>query len=140
MTTPSRATPGPDGFSGRVTVLGFGTIGRCLLPMLRNELDLATSAFTVVDAVDPQPALKSAGVADVRSVTLHVRPDTMGEALEPWVAAGDLLVNLTVGVDSVALADWCQRRGALYVDSSIEIWEQDAFNCDISAAAPSGWK
>ena len=60
----------------------------------------------------------------VRRIERH----DLGEALRGLAARGDVLVNVTVGIDSVALADWCQSAGAAYLDSSIEPWDDVAWD------------
>jgi homospermidine synthase len=42
--------------------------------------------------------------------------------LEPLVGEGDFLVNVSVDVSSIALVQFCQERGALYLDTCIEPW------------------
>ena len=42
--------------------------------------------------------------------------------LEPRVGAGDFLLNVSVDVSSLALIEFCQARGALYLDTCIEPW------------------
>ena len=42
--------------------------------------------------------------------------------LEPLLGRGDFLLNLSVDVSSVALIEFCQEKGALYLDTCIEPW------------------
>jgi homospermidine synthase len=47
------------------------------------------------------------------------------DLLTPLLGPGDLLLNLSVDVSSVALIALCQERGALYLDTCIEPWAGD---------------
>ena len=38
------------------------------------------------------------------------------------MAAGDLLVDLAWNIDCCELLQWCRRRGVLYVNTSVEVW------------------
>src|SRR5438128_2590211 len=42
--------------------------------------------------------------------------------LEPLIGRGDFLLNLSVDVSSVALAELCCEKGAIYLDTCIEPW------------------
>jgi len=41
--------------------------------------------------------------------------------------AGDLVVDCSVGVDTLDLIRWCFKRGAMFVNSAIEDWMPDGF-------------
>ena len=38
------------------------------------------------------------------------------------MTSGDFLLNLSVDVSSVALIEFCQARGVMYLDTCIEPW------------------
>ncbi|MBM3586146.1 MAG: homospermidine synthase [Alphaproteobacteria bacterium] len=110
-------------FSGRLVMLGYGAIGQCSLPMLLDLFDLPPERYLVV-AKDEVPQRFAPYAA--RGIPFLRRTITRGnvaEVLAECVRAGDLVLNLTVGVDSIAIADWCHRHGAAYVDTAIEPWE-----------------
>lgn len=48
--------------------------------------------------------------------------DNFRRVLAPRLGAGDLLLNLSVDVSSLALIALCQELGALYLDTCIEPW------------------
>ena len=109
--------------TGRVVVLGYGTIGQCILPLLIDRMKLPADRFRVVDRIDP-PALispyRDAGLTYHRH---EIREDNLAEVLAGLAAAGDLLINLTMGIDSLEVADWCHLNGVMYVDTALEPWE-----------------
>jgi homospermidine synthase len=43
------------------------------------------------------------------------------------VARGDLVVDCSVGVDTVAAIELCMERGAMFINSAIEDWMPDGF-------------
>lgn len=113
----------PKDFTGRVVILGCGTIGQCAVPMLLDVLALPPSRLTVIDALDRRASLPEALRKSITFLQRRITPDTLGEVMHAALQRGDLLLNLSVGIDSIALADWCQARGVLYVDTAIEPWE-----------------
>ena len=117
-------------FDGRVLMVGFGTVGRCLLPMLLDNLAIEAHRVQVLDGEDHESVARTwveRGVGySVRRVDRHNLAGIMAALARP----GDVLVNVSVGIDSVSLADWCQEAGVAYVDSSIEPWEEEVWNPD----------
>ncbi len=110
-------------FPGRLVMLGFGAIGQCSLPMLLDLFDLPADRYLVA-AKDEVPQrfapFARRGVPFLRrTITRENLARVMAEVARP----GDLVLNLTVAVDSIAIADWCHRNGVGYVDTAIEPWE-----------------
>jgi homospermidine synthase len=107
-------------FSGRVLMLGCGSIGQAMLPLLRRHLTLPEDGLTVLEASEQGRALAAANQA--RFVHCHLKPATYHRELRRRLKAGDLLLNLSVDVSSHDLVEWCAEHGVLYVDTSIEPW------------------
>jgi homospermidine synthase len=108
------------GFAGRLVVLGFGSIGQGVLPLILRHIDLPVDRISIVSGDE-----RGRDVAASYGVRFEIRPLTranFGDVLAPLVGAGDFLLNLSVDVSSVALIAWCQARGALYLDTCIEPW------------------
>ncbi len=118
-------------FGGRIVVFGCGTIGQCILPMLFEAFELSPERITVVEADDHSAFLEPWRAAGLEYLIRRVTPDTLAEVAGAAAKAGDLLINLSVGIDSVELADWCHRNGVLYVDTAIEPWEENVWDFDL---------
>ena len=58
----------------------------------------------------------------IRFVVEPLTRENYREVLEPLLDAGDFLLNLSVDVSSVALIEFAQEKGALYLDTCIEPW------------------
>lgn len=110
-------------FTGRIIMLGYGTIGRCALPMVFDLFALDPTHLTVIDAEDPDDYAADYIRRGVSYLKRKIRRDNMDEVLSAAARPGDLLLNLSVGIDSIRLADWCHHNGILYVDTALEPWE-----------------
>jgi len=107
-------------FGGRLVMLGFGCVGHGALPLLLRHLGLRPGQITIVD---PRASgFEAARAAGLACVAQAVTPRNLHEVLAPRLAAGDLLLNLSVDVSSLALLQWCRDAGALYLDTCIEPW------------------
>ncbi|MSO77897.1 MAG: homospermidine synthase [Alphaproteobacteria bacterium] len=107
-------------FSNRLVIVGFGSIGQGVLPLLLRHIAMAGDRITIVTAEE-----RGHGVAaayNVRFVRQALTRENYATVLDPLLGAGDFLLNLSVDVASVALIALAQRRGALYLDTCIEPW------------------
>ena len=118
----------PPRFDGGILMVGFGTIGRCLLPMLLDNLTIETHRIRVLDGEDHESAARVWVERGIEYSVRQVHRHNLAEIMGGLARRGDVLVNVSIGVDSVALADWCQEAGVAYVDSSIEPWEEEIWN------------
>lgn len=115
------AGPKELAFSGRLVMVGFGCIGRGVLPLLFRHIDVSPSQIVVLHTSNA-----GADVArhfGVRHLIEPLAADNFSRVLEPLLGPGDFLLNLSVNVSSTALIAFCQARGALYLDTCIEPWE-----------------
>jgi homospermidine synthase len=105
---------------GRLIIVGFGSIGQGVLPLLLRHLDLSAERITIVTA-EPRGE-KVAAEYGVRFVETALTRENYRSVLGPLLSAGDFLLNVSVEVASVALIELCQEKGALYLDTCIEPW------------------
>ena len=116
-------------FAGRLVVLGFGAIGQGVLPLLVRHIDIHPEDIIVVTA-DEQGGAEAHALGVGHQVTPLTR-ENYRVLLDPLVRAGDFVLNIAVGVSSVAMISYCQEKGALYLDIGIEHWQggyTDAMN------------
>ena len=107
-------------FPGRLVIVGFGSIGQGVLPLLLRHLDIRPDQITIATA-EPRGRDVAAEYGVAFDQTTLTR-DNYRAALEPRVGRGDFLLNLSVDVSSTALIELCQGTGALYLDTCIEPW------------------
>lgn len=121
MAAPSSSTP-PVAveFSGRVVMIGCGSIGQTVLPVLRRHVTLDNQRLIVLSA--DEQGRRIATECGARFVHCHLTPGNHRRLLAQHVAAGDLLLNLSVDVSSLDLVRFCAEHDVLYVDTSIEPW------------------
>jgi homospermidine synthase len=107
-------------FSGRMVMVGFGSIGQGTLPLLLRHLDIAPSQITIVTA--EERGHKEATALGIRFILEPLTRENYARVLEPLLGAGDFLLNVSVEVSSLALVELCWEKGALYLDTCIEPW------------------
>ena len=108
-------------FSGRVTIVGCGSIGQGILPIIGRHIPIDGDRRLLVLSADEQ----GRGLAQKCGAHFehaHLTPQNHRRVLGRHVKAGDLVLNLSVNVASLDLIRFCAEQGALYVDTSIEPW------------------
>ncbi len=108
-------------FDGNVLILGFGSIGQGVLPLILRHLVSDPGRIRIVTSDDR--GIEVANEYGVLHVTKTLTRDNLGQIVRRHLKPGDFMVNLTVDVASVALIGLCQDIGALYIDTCIEPWD-----------------
>jgi homospermidine synthase len=106
-------------FAGKVVMLGFGSIGKAALPLIRRHLGLKSPVTIISRSEDKTGIARKLGAAFVAQPLNEGNLETV---LDAHVAEGDFLLNVAVEVDALTLMRYCWRRGALYLDTCIEPW------------------
>ena len=110
-------------FDGPIVLVGFGSIGRGVLPLLERHIAHDKAKFTII-----APEGDTRGIAKergLRFLALALTPENMRETLTPLLTQGPgrgLIVNLSVDVSSVAMMDFAKDVDALYIDTVVEPW------------------
>lgn len=124
-------------FSGRLVMLGFGSIGQAVLPLLLRHLEIRPEQISLISGDgNGEEIARQYGVC---FMILPLLPDNYRNVLEPSLGCGDFLLNLSVEVSSLALIEMCGRVGALYLDTCIEPWSGGYTDTTRSAAQRSNY-
>ena len=123
--------------AGRLVIVGFGSIGQGVMPLLLRHIDIAPERITIVTA-EPR-GHDVAAQYGVRFIETALTRDNYRAVLQPLLAAGDFLLNVSVDVSSLALVELCQEKGALYLDTCIEPWPGGYTDPSLSPAARSNY-
>jgi homospermidine synthase len=107
-------------FDGRLLMVGCGSIGQAMLPLLLRHLEVAPAQISVIAADDKGEAI--AREFGVSYELCPLTPANFHAVLDGRLQRGDFLLNLSVDVSSLALITLCRARGALYLDTCIEPW------------------
>jgi homospermidine synthase len=126
-------------FKGRILMLGYGSVGRCTLPLIDRHFDMPLSHIAIVDADDSHRHLSSYIARGLKYESTPVVRENMAAVLAKYLGKGDLLINLAVEVSSIELMNWCQAHGVLYTDTCIEPWAGYYDNAAIPAHERSNY-
>src|SRR5438270_3794441 len=124
-------------FAGRLVIVGFGSIGQGVLPLLLRHIDMPVERIAVVTA--EERGREIAAEYGIRFIQEALTRDNYRAMLAPLLGAGDFLLNVSVDVSSVALIELCQELGALYLDTCTEPWPGGYTDPNLPPAARSNY-
>lgn len=123
--------------TGRMLIVGFGSIANSLLPMLFRHIEIGPGQVTVLSP--PGSDTSVAQEFGVRILAQGLTEDNYRSVLHPLLDEGDFLLNLSVSVSSEALVRYCWEHGVLYLDTSIEPWGGTSTDPDASLSRRSNY-
>ena len=107
-------------FPGRILIVGFGSIGQGVLPLILRHIGIRKERITIVTADDA--GLEAAREMGVKYIKEPLVRENFRRVLDPLLGRGDFLLNVSVDVSSIALIKYCWEKGAMYLDTCIEPW------------------
>jgi homospermidine synthase len=107
-------------FPGRILIVGFGSIGQGVLPLILRHIGIKPERITVITAADSGE--KEARELGVRFIKEPLVRENFRRILDPLLGRGDFLLNLSVDVASSALIKFSWEKGAMYLDTCMEPW------------------
>lgn len=128
-------------FSGSIVVIGFGSIGKGLLPLLLRHLDIDPIQITVIDPVQvDQPIAQHYGVNFLgERITLENYEAIIGSLLSQSGERG-MIINVANQVSSIDLVKFAATNNAFYLDTVVEPWPGFYFNQDLSPADQTNYR
>jgi homospermidine synthase len=124
-------------FAGRVIIVGFGSIGQGILPLILRHFDVEPSRICIITAEERgHPEAIELGI---RFILNPLTRQNYATVLEPLLGPGDFLLNVSVEVSSIALVELCQAKGAFYLDTCIEPWPGGYTDASLSPSLRSNY-
>ena len=110
-------------FNNKVLIIGFGSVGKCTLPLLLKHVDIPYKNITVVDFADKHAAMKPWIAKGVTYSQEKITPINITKVLSKHVSAGGLVLDLSWNIDCLEMLSWCHSNKVLYVNTSVEEWD-----------------
>ncbi|MBV6417948.1 MAG: Homospermidine synthase [Steroidobacteraceae bacterium] len=107
-------------FPARIVIIGFGSIGQGVLPLILRHIGVPPARISIVTAEDH--GRRIAEEYGVKFVKEALTRENFRRILDVIVGRGDFVLNVSVEVSSIALIKYCRERGAMYLDTCIEPW------------------
>ncbi|MGO4573514.1 homospermidine synthase [Microvirga sp. 2TAF3] len=109
--------------TGPIVMIGFGSIGKGMLPLIERHFEFDKSRLVVIDPNDAdRHMLDERGI---RFIHQGLTPDNYRHLLQPLLTEGGgqgFCVNVSVDTSSRDIMELCRELGALYIDTVAEPW------------------
>jgi homospermidine synthase len=109
--------------SGPIVMIGFGSIGKGMLPLIERHFEFDKRRFVVIDPDESDRHLLDE--RGIKFVHQGLTRDNYRHLLEPLLMRGGgqaFCVNLSVDTSSRDIMELCREIGALYIDTVAEPW------------------
>lgn len=126
--------------TGTMVLVGFGSIGRGLLPLIRRHITVPEGRLYIIDPDANNAAL--AAEYGAQFIQAALTRENHRDILTPLLTQDGqaMCVNVAIDVSSIDVMRLCRELQALYVDASVEPWlgfyqDQDLSPADRSVYA-----
>lgn len=110
-------------FNGKLLILGAGSVAQCVLAILFELIEIDPSNITVIDAINKELRISEALKKGVHFKLQRVTKNNYVSILSSHLSRGDMLLDLSVEIDTLDLLTWCKNNDVLFVNTSIEVWD-----------------
>ena len=107
----------------RTMVLGCGSIGQAVVPLMIRDLGFDPRTIRVVEMVDTRHRIADSIAAGVTFEQAAVTRENLAAFLGERLSSGDLLLDLAWNIDANTIIGWCRAAGVRYLNTSVEVWE-----------------
>ena len=125
---------------GPIVMIGLGSIGRGMLPLLERHFEFDKKRFVVIDPVDDDRKLLDE--RGIRFIHGAVTRDNYKTLLKPLLTEGGgrgFCVNLSVDTSSLDIMRFCREIGVFYIDTVVEPWKGFYFDKSMGPDARSNY-
>ena len=111
---------------GRVLMIGWGSVGQAILPLVLRHIDVDPKKITVLEMDDNTELFNERFPSEgITYVVKEIVEDNLDEELSKYLSEGDFLIDVSLNIDGIAIVKWCLEHGVLYVNTSIERWRDE---------------
>lgn len=121
-------------FSGKILIVGYGAVARCLLTLLLKHLDIPRNHIIILDPLLPSNDTLKLMQTGIRYFRCRILQSNYEKYLAQLVGPGDILLQLGFLIDSYDLTTWCRNHNVLYLNSGNDSWLDPniVLNADLS--------
>lgn len=115
-------------FKNKILVLGYGSVGQAILPLVLRHIIVDPSKITVLEKDEHKDLFnernKGLGIKYVPNT--EVDKTNYKTLLSKYVDDGGMIINCSLNVDAISLLEWCMENGVMQIDTSLERWSDQS--------------
>lgn len=125
-------------FNHKIVILGFGSVGQGVLPLLLRHIDIAPEQIKIISA--EEDGREEADHYHVPFTMVSITKDNYKEILAKNLSPGDFLLNASINVSSTRLIEFCHYHAVCYLDACIEPWAGGYVDASVPLSERSNYK
>ena len=110
-------------FTGRMLMLGCGSVGQCTLPLILRHVDMPADRITVIDFEDVRSRIADPLAAGMVLKRQRLTQSNYQEMLPELVGPGDVIIDLSWNVETLDMLRWCADHHVRFINTSVEEWD-----------------
>ena len=107
----------------RILIIGYGSVGQAILPMIMKHLTSDGSLITVLEKGEHEKIFKKRNVGNgVTYVKHEVVRKNLNKTLEEHVGHGGYIVDCSLNIGAYEIIEWALNNDCNYINTSLERW------------------
>jgi homospermidine synthase len=112
-------------------MLGCGSIQKSLIELIKIDKSNLIDLEWVILCPEEIPEYIYKIKPDLQHLQIYLKEDTMDDILDRLINSSTFVIDLTVDVDSIQIMKICKQKEALYINSSLEQYDNHKKSQDI---------
>ncbi len=110
-------------FTGSFVMIGCGSIGRALLPMLFKLVIF--NKLTIIDRLDIRKHIKTyIKKPNVSFHRIEITKSNYAKVLREYLSPGDMLIDVAYDIGTYELVEFCHTHGVMFTNMSVEEFDR----------------
>lgn len=109
-------------FNGKILIIGMGSVGRAILPLLFQLIKIKPENVMVIDMINVKDRIKKYIDMGIIFKNVKITEDNYESTLSKYTK-GDFIIDCAWNIDTLALLKICVKNDIMYINSSIEEWD-----------------
>jgi len=112
----------------KILFIGFGAVAKCVSHVWTLVSDIKITKVLIIEPLEKIRGIDYPDWFPSHHAQIALTPENYKEILDTfnkseYFSGFDLVIDLSVYVDGLAMLEWCQNNKILYINTAIEAWE-----------------
>jgi homospermidine synthase len=110
-------------FKNNILILGYGSVSRCTIPIILDQMDVTREKITVIDFEDKAKELEPLIKKGIKYVQKKITPENLDATLTKYAGKDSLIIDLAWNIGAIDIVTWAHNNNCLYINTSVELWD-----------------
>jgi homospermidine synthase len=112
------------GFDKKILVIGYGSVGQAVVPIILKHITKDPSLVTVLEKDDNGKLFrKRHGGSGVKYIKKQILRNNLDATLKKHMEPGGFIIDVSLNIGVQEIMQWCFDNDVFYINTSLERWE-----------------